>query len=212
MNHEAPDLVVMLGDFVDADVWREGVVSSESVAARLGRLEAPLGAFAVLGNHDWQCGGERVANALRRAEIAVLEDEALEVSVRGQPLWLAGVGDLRERDPDLDAALAAVPAGEPVLLLSHDPDVFSDTPEQVSLTLSGHTHGGQVNVPVVRRHFIPSRAGDRYAGGHVEEGGRHLFVSRGVGTAGLPLRFRAPPEIAILTLLGAGSRVSSPSG
>jgi predicted MPP superfamily phosphohydrolase len=99
--------------------------------------------------------------------------------------------------------LAPVPEGAPTLLLTHDPDVFPQVPRGVALTLAGHTHGGQVDLPLMRRWAIPSRFGDRYSGGHVEEGGRHLYVSRGVGTAGLPLRFRSPPEISVLTLLTA---------
>src|SRR5215210_5361000 len=122
-------------------------------------------------------------------------------SMRTAALWVAGVGDLRERRPDLEAALAPVPEGVPVLLLSHDPDVFPTVPGRVLLTLSGHTHGGQVNLPLVRGHLVPSRFGDRYGGGHVKEGARHLFVSREIGSAGLPVRFLVPPEIAVLTLV-----------
>jgi uncharacterized protein len=207
MNRQATDLVVLLGDFVDPDVPFGQVVTHEAIAAQLSLLRAPLGAVAVLGNHDWAHDGDRMAAALRRAGIAVLEDDSAAVHAHGQALWLAGVGDLRERAPDVEAALAPVPSGTPVLLLSHDPDVFPSVPSRVSLTLSGHTHGGQVNLPGVRRHFIPSRFGDRYSGGHVEEGGRHLFVSRGVGSAGLPVRFVAAPEIAVLTLL---SRSAAP--
>jgi uncharacterized protein len=134
--------------------------------------------------------------------ITVLEDEAVAFAAPRE-VWVAGVADPRERDPDLEAVLAPVPEGAPTLLLTHDPDVFPQVPRGVALTLAGHTHGGQVDLPLMRRWAIPSRFGDRYSGGHVEEGGRHLYVSRGVGTAGLPLRFRSPPEISVLTLLTA---------
>ena len=204
MNRQAPDAVVLLGDFVDPEVALGEAVTPEAVAGRLGGLRAPGGVVAVLGNHDWRGDGERVSQALRESGIAVLEDQALALPTPRSALWIAGVGDLRERDPDIEAALAAVPEGAPVLLLAHDPDLFPQVPERVALTLSGHTHGGQVDVPLLRGRAIPSRFGDRYAGGHVEEGGRHLYVSRGVGSASLPLRFRAPPEIAVLTLRGAG--------
>jgi uncharacterized protein len=135
--------------------------------------------------------------------ITVLEDEAVAFAAAPREVWVAGVADPRERDPDLEAVLAPVPEGAPTLLLTHDPDVFPQVPRGVALTLAGHTHGGQVDLPLMRRWAIPSRFGDRYSGGHVEEGGRHLYVSRGVGTAGLPLRFRSPPEISVLTLLSA---------
>lgn len=203
MNRHAPDVVALLGDFVDPEVALGEPIAPEAVAGRLGPLQAPLGVFAVLGNHDWVHGGERTSAALRAAGITVLEDEAVRLAARGGDLWIAGVGDLRERDPDLDAALAAVPEEAPVLLLAHDPDLFPQVPERVALTLSGHTHGGQVDLPLLRRRTIPSRFGDRYAGGHVEEDGRHLYVSRGIGSAYLPVRFRVPPEIAVLVLIGA---------
>jgi uncharacterized protein len=87
-----------------------------------------------------------------------------------------------------------------VLLLSHDPDAFPYVPAGVSLTLSGHTHGGQVGIPRLRTPFVPSHFGERYIYGHVVEGGRHLYVSSGVGTSGLPVRFLRPPEVVILTL------------
>ena len=87
-----------------------------------------------------------------------------------------------------------------MLLLSHDPDAFPAVPARVALTLAGHTHGGQVAIPLVRRPFVPSRYGERYVHGHVVEGGRHLYVSSGVGTSGAPVRFLRPPEVVSLTL------------
>jgi predicted MPP superfamily phosphohydrolase len=100
----------------------------------------------------------------------------------------------------VERALMPVPDDAPVLLLSHDPDVFPRVPARVSLTLSGHTHGGQVGVPLVRRPFVPSHYGERYVYGHVVEDDRHLWVSSGVGTSGMPVRFLRPPEVVILTL------------
>ncbi len=85
-------------------------------------------------------------------------------------------------------------------MLSHDPDLFPGVPNRVSLTLSGHTHGGQVAIPVLRRPMLPSYYGERYARGHIVEHGRHLLVTSGVGTSGLPIRFLAPPEVHVLTL------------
>jgi predicted MPP superfamily phosphohydrolase len=126
----------------------------------------------------------------------VLENEA----VRAGELWLAGVADMRTRLPDIPKTLETVPEDAPVLLLAHDPDLFPQVPRRVALTLAGHTHGGQVDVPVLRLLVVPSGHGVRYLGGHVEEDGRQLFVSTGVGTAGLPIRFRRPPEVVILTL------------
>jgi predicted MPP superfamily phosphohydrolase len=190
------DLVLLLGDFVDPEVSFARPVAPEAVAARLGRL----GGYAVLGNHDWRAGGERVAAALRDAGVSVLEDEAVEVRLRGRRLWLAGLSDPTEATPDLSAALARVPRGEPLIVLSHDPDLFPTIPEHAALTVSGHTHGGQVNVPFLRGRIIPSVFGDRYARGHIVERGRHLYVTSGVGTSAHPIRFARPPEVVVLSL------------
>jgi predicted MPP superfamily phosphohydrolase len=200
---EAPDLALLLGDYIDPAVALASDVAPEQIAPALATLGARLGTYAVLGNHDWVHDGERVRAALSGAGIPVLENDALEVAGAPAPLWLAGVADERERGADVAAALLPVPAGAAVLLLSHDPDVFPRVPARVALTVSGHTHGAQVDVPVLRRRVIPSRYGDRYSAGHVVEGGRHLYVTVGVGTSGLPLRFRRPPEIALLTLHAA---------
>jgi predicted MPP superfamily phosphohydrolase len=199
----APDLVVLLGDYIDPRVLGGVRVRPEAVAARLARLRAPAGVVAVLGNHDWRHEGHAVALALRHAGIRVLENGAVRLTARNQPLWVAGVGDLRHRDPRVGEALAPVADGEPVLLLSHDPDVFPYVPGRVALTLSGHLHGGQIDLPVVRR-VIPSRHGMRYKAGHVVEDGRHLFVSRGVGETGLPVRIGAPPEVPVVRLRRLG--------
>jgi len=196
VRRRQPDLVLLLGDFVDPDGTLARPVAPEAVAARL----RALGGVAVLGNHDWHTDGQRVAEALRDAGIQVLEDEAIAVEVRGVRLWLAGLADATERSPDVGAALADVPSDEPLIVLSHDPDLFPRVPARAALTVSGHTHGGQVNVPGLRARMIPSRYGDRYARGHVVEGGRQLYVTSGVGTSTHPVRFARPPEVVVLTL------------
>jgi predicted MPP superfamily phosphohydrolase len=192
-----PDLVALLGDYVDDESIGGAEMPAEAVAARLGRLRAPLGSVAVLGNPDWGVDGERVRGALRDAGIRVLENDAVALH---EDLWVAGVADPYYRHADVEAALRAVPEGAATLLFSHDPDLFVRVPERVALTLSGHTHGGQVSLPRLRAKWTPSRFGERYAGGHVVEGGRHLFISRGIGTSRLPVRLGAPPEVVLLEL------------
>jgi predicted MPP superfamily phosphohydrolase len=209
-NDERPDLVLLLGDFViggrehGRGVIGGSFVEPEPIAAELKSLRAPLGVFAVLGNHDWWYDGERVAAALRGAGVTVLENQAARVESGGRGFWLVGVADLWTRRPDIAGALGQVEGGDPVILLTHNPDVFPDVPPRVSLTLAGHTHGGQVNLPLVGRPVVPSQFGQRYAMGHVVEQGRHLFVSGGIGTSIIPVRFRVPPEIIILTLSEEG--------
>ena len=208
LNGESPDVILLLGDFIDAHPVWGGRLPPADIARTLSALRAPLGVFAVLGNHDWKQAGDAMWRALEDAGIEVLENRA----VRAGGFHVAGLADLRCRRPDLPATLATVPPGEPVVLLAHDPDVFPYVPDRVALTLSGHLHGGQVAIPVLRRPAIPSRYGERYARGHIVEEERHLFVSSGLGTSGLPLRLLAPPEIVVLELVSrAEGSAGSPS-
>lgn len=201
-NEQAPDLVVLLGDFVIHGVAGGRFAAPEPGAKKLGRLRARYGVAAVLGNHDWWYDGERVRAALERTGIRVLENEAVPLGEVRQRFWVAGVGDLWTRHPDIPAALSGVPAGDPVILLTHNPDIFPKVPARVVLTLAGHTHGGQVALPLLGRPVVPSRYGQRYAYGLIVEDGRVLFVSSGIGTSIVPVRFRVPPEIAMVTLSG----------
>jgi hypothetical protein len=200
LNAHEPDVHLLLGDYLDASQALKRRLAPERVADQLARLRAPLGTFAVIGNHDWRHSGDRMWRALSAVGITVLEDRAVELHTPGGSFWVAGLADLRHRRPDLGAALREVPRDAPVLVLSHDPDMFPGVPNRVSLTLSGHTHGGQVAIPLLRRPMLPSYYGERYARGHIVEHGRHLLVTSGVGTSGLPVRLLAPPEVLVLTL------------
>jgi predicted MPP superfamily phosphohydrolase len=193
-----PDLVALVGDYADPAVPLGRPVAPEAVAAELGALRAPLGVFAVLGNHDWYHYGERVPRALREAGVEVLENDAVAVEWGGEVLWIAGLADMRERGADVAVALAMVPQGQALIALTHDPDMFPFLRDRADVVLAGHTHGGQIGIPVLRRAAIQSHGG--YTGGEVREGGGFMYVSRGVGTTGLPIRLAAPPEVAVLRL------------
>src|SRR3954452_9437645 len=197
LNELRPELVCLLGDYLDSTHFGRGRAEPAEIAAELAALRAPLGRYAVLGNHDWRAAGPAMGAALSHAGLTILENEAAATE-RG--VWVAGLADMRTRIPDMARTLRDVPEDAPVLLLAHDPDLFPTVPTRISLTLAGHTHGGQVDVPVLRLLVIPSGHGARYLGGLVEEEGRQLYISTGVGTAGLPLRFRRPPEVVVLTL------------
>lgn len=199
-NAERPDVIVLLGDYVIQGVWGGEFVGPEESAGELRSLRAPHGVFAVLGNHDWWLDGERVATALKGAGITVLENEAVRVERDGRAFWVAGLADLWTRKPDPAGVLQKIISDDPVIYITHNPDIFPEVPERVSLTLAGHTHGGQVNLPFIGRPIVPSKFDQRYAMGHVVEGGRHLYVSGGVGTSIYPVRFRVPPEVVVLTL------------
>ncbi|MFO1320934.1 MAG: metallophosphoesterase [Burkholderiales bacterium] len=200
-----PDLILLAGDYVIHGVVGGRFVAPEAIAGRLAGLSAPAGVYAVLGNHDWWFNAARVRRALESVGIPVLEDAAVDIRTGSCAARLVGIGDFWEGRHDVRAALAAVPADDeqPLIAFTHNPDVFPGIPARVTLTIAGHTHGGQVYLPLVGRLVVPSRYGERYAIGHVVEDGRHLFVSAGTGTSILPVRFLVPPEISILTLRAA---------
>jgi predicted MPP superfamily phosphohydrolase len=200
LNACEPDVHLLLGDYLDASQALRRNLKAEVVADELARLRAPLGVLAVIGNHDWRNSGDRMWRALDARGITVLEDRAVELRAAGGAFWVVGLADLRYRTPDVLDALREVPPGAPVIALSHDPDLFPRIPNHVALTLAGHTHGGQVAIPFLRRPMLPSYYGERYARGHIVEDGRHLLVTSGVGTSGAPVRFLAPPEVVHLTL------------
>jgi len=212
-NALEPDLIVLLGDYVCAiHGWQRGVIPMREWAGAFSRLRAPLGVHAVLGNHDWRAGGEEARAALEASGVTVLENDARRLHRDGaEPFWLAGLGDQRAEElgggryrgrDDLPCTLAAIGDDCPVVLLAHEPDIFPAVPPRVGLTLSGHTHGGQVRVPLVGPLVVPSCYWRRYAYGHIVEGGRHLVVSGGLGYSGLPIRIGMPPEIVLVEIGG----------
>jgi predicted MPP superfamily phosphohydrolase len=220
-NALEPDLIVLLGDYVMGRDPRH-VPLAALAASILGRLRAPLGIYGVLGNHDWwddelaqaRRDGPTVTQvALERVGIRILENDGVKLLQNGRPFWLLGLGDalafhLRgglvsggdgDGRDDMPKTLAAIDDDSPAILMAHEPDVFPDVPKRVALTLSGHTHGGQVRLfgwsPIV-----PSQYGNRYAYGAIVEDDRHLIVSGGLGTGELPVRFGMPPEVVLVTL------------
>jgi uncharacterized protein len=211
-NALEPDLIVLLGDYVGGmRHFTTGPVRPSDWGRALAGLSAPLGTFAILGNHDWWHDVETVRATLGDNGIPVMENEARLIgSTDGPRFWLAGLGDQLARVvapgrfvgiDDLPGTLGQIPEdGNPIVLLAHEPDIFPSVPDRVSLTLCGHTHGGQVALPFVGRPIVPSAYGQRYAYGHIVEEGRHLIVSGGLGCSNIPVRFGVPPEIVLVEL------------
>jgi uncharacterized protein len=198
-----PDLILLVGDYVIDGVVGGRFVSPEAIAERLKRLSAPLGVFAVLGNHDRWHNTRRFENAFETVGIPVLED-AVVTLVSGQSKFsLVGLSDFWSGPRGYGAALSRLSRGAPALAFTHNPDVFPLLPESVNLTFAGHTHGGQVYIPILGRLIVPSRYGQLYAAGHIVKDGRHLFVSPGLGTSILPIRFLVPPEVSVVTIRSA---------
>ncbi len=201
-NELKPDLIVILGDYMSGNSWHGHRVEPVVFAPHLKGLQAPLGVYSVLGNHDWWYNGLKVRYALEANGIKVLEDEVSEVKRGSSSFWLAGLADRWTRPQHIRETIDRVPAGAPVIALTHNPDIFPNLPKRVPLLLAGHTHGGQVNFPLIGRPIEPSDFGQKYAAGHVFENDHHLFVTTGIGTSILPVRFRVTPEIVLLTLQG----------
>jgi len=203
-NALAPDVVVLLGDYFANHFFVTEHVPHPVWAGEFARLRPPLGVWAILGNHDWWYDVTGVRRALVDVGIPVLENRAVMLGEGARRFWLAGLGDqlahrlgrkLFRGEDDLPGTLAQVTTADPVILLAHEPDIFPHVPDRVSLTLCGHTHGGQIRIPLIWPALVPSQYGARYAYGHIVERGRHMIVSGGLGTAVAPVRLGVPPEI-----------------
>lgn len=195
---EEPDIVALAGDYVLGDARY-----AEPGIAPLGSIDAPLGTFAVLGNHDHWEGADAVRSALARHGIAILENEHRIVTRGDARLCIAGLEEPWEGAPDVHEALGGVDPDVPRILIVHNPD-FSDAlgpAPRVDLVLAGHTHGGQVVLPLLGPLVLPARR--EHAAGLVEKDHCLLYVTRGLGELAPPVRLGCRPEIAILTLVEA---------
>lgn len=202
-NATRPDVIVLLGDYMVHESWHSNQIAPEEIAATLQNLRAPLGVYAVLGNHDWWHDPNRVRRALESHGIKVVDNDVVRLEKNGTAFWIVGIADAWSLSDDIAGTAKRIPNGEPAIAITHNPDILPRFPPAFLLTLAGHTHGGQVNLPFLGRRIVPSMFGQRYAAGYVQEEGKHMFVTTGIGTSVFPVRFRVPPEIAVLTLTAA---------
>lgn len=200
VNQLRPDMVLMTGDFVSFGPLPISWARRHAVgcAAILSGIECPL-RYASLGNHDYVVGAEYVAGPLRENGIPVVINTAVPLERGADRLWLAGLGSVCAGDADLARALSPT-TREPVILMAHEPDILPDVARSgVDLMLSGHTHGGQVRLPLLPLFHLPEY-GRKYIEGLFRMGRTQLYVNRGIGAVGVPFRFRCPPEITVITL------------
>lgn len=198
LNHEKPDLIALPGDFIDHDPR-----VADPMMEILSKLSARHGVFASMGNHDgWAEAANRLRRGFERADMPFLVNRHSRLTIGGESLAVAVTDHVWKGRPDPVKTLAGIPSRTPVIALVHEPDFFDEMTRHrnIQLQLSGHTHGGQCRVPVLG--YAPAKVayGRKYIQGTFERGDSRLFVTRGLGTTGLRVRFACPPEVAVLTL------------
>lgn len=219
-NALRPDVAILLGDFSAAHPFTLGGTGKREIIQRLADFRAPGGTWAVVGNHDWwqdpkaqerRAGPIEAELELERAGIPVLGNRAVKIG--GETgFWLAGVDEQRPFDEgpdgvgmdDLDLALDDVTDDAPVVLMAHEPDLFDHLAEarrRVSVTLSGHTHGGQIRIAGSAPLIMASDNEKWSWGRYDDDDGRVLVVSGGIGCSVLPMRLGVPPEITVVDLV-----------
>jgi predicted MPP superfamily phosphohydrolase len=196
-----PDIALFGGDYVNMQLFGGGRVPPRTIAAALSSLKAPLGRFAVLGNHDYTYDELAVQAALEQSGITVLDHDRSTVRLFDQSFHVVGIPNARVALPEGYTLLASL-SHEPTIVLAHDPFWFAHLPVGPHLMLAGHTHGGQIRLPGIGAIRNATKAPLRWSYGLVQEKGRYLYVTAGIGTSGVPIRWGVPPEIVVLDVIG----------
>jgi predicted MPP superfamily phosphohydrolase len=193
---EKPDVILITGDTLGAWIGTPANASYAPVRQLYEQLHAPLGVWFVRGNWENSRPLHNERAFYQAAGVNLLVNSS--ASVRPD-VWLAGLDDPESGVPRLDLALAGIPASAYTIVLFHSPFFFRDVAGRANLALAGHTHGGQVRIPFVKPLWLPRGSG-QFLEGWYERGGTRMYVSRGLGTSGLPIRFHCRPEITIITI------------
>jgi len=203
VNKQQPDMVFMGGDFAKGHNIKN-TMNMDIAAQRLNLINAPL--YTVLGNHDWWSNGEEITSALKRNGITVLENSAVRTIVKRRYVDVVGIADLKTRGPNIERALSRTRM--PRIVLTHNPDIYYDIMEDVSLILAGHTHGGQFIIPFTPPLFVPSKFGSQFASGLISTTHNKMIITKGLGTSVFPARFNCKPEIVVVDFVvpGAGNK------
>jgi len=204
INDEKADLILIGGDLMINGVLGGTRTPIEKIAPLLKKLKARLGVFAVLGNHDWWNDGPNARSVLEQNGITVLNNEAKKITAgSNQSFWLIGIGDDYTKHADLTEAFSQVDSTTSTLVFMHDPGALLDAKRQFDIALAGHLHGGQIAIPGYGPLLTAGRAPREWAGGWNETTFGTVFVTKGIGTSIIPLRFGAPPEYVVLKLSSA---------
>ncbi len=211
-NAQDVDVILLLGDYISRQTFNRSALNMpiETAVENLRGLKAKYGIYAVIGNQDNQFGNEIMRKALENIGYRVLDGETATVEIKGEKLRLVGIPDALRGNASLNfnkikASLAEHTAGK-IIAFSHNPDVIWTITQKalispdLALFVGGHTHGGQLNFPIIGAPFVPTNYGQKYAQGHFQDKDTDIFISSGIGTSGIPARFRVPPEISILEI------------
>ena len=207
INALRPELVVLLGDYVNGHThpFERTPAENQEITggiATFAAIRARYGVVGVIGNHDVWYDRTDVQTAMENAGVATLWNRHIVIRRSGgEPIVVAGLADFTTGEPNFADALDGAPEGANTLVISHSPDPFAEMPRGPALMLAGHGHCGQVTIPLVGRPIVPL-VNDRYACGLVQEDGKQMYVTGGIGTSMIPVRFLNPPEIVLITLRG----------
>lgn len=196
-NDAKPDIIILLGDYFQAGSPKR--INLDLFSSYLKKLYAPLGVYAILGNHDSYFGRNIVRDMISNAGIKVLENSNVKVKTPKGDFYLAAIADMITQNHFYTLALKGIPESAPTIFLSHTPDGFKYSPNDVKIMFSGHTHGGQIKIPHYGAIFVNLRF-DRIADGKLYRDGKTLYVSKGLGTSRIPVRFLCSPTIVIATI------------
>lgn len=196
INLENPDFVLSVGDYVSGHS-ENMTMPIEDITRELSKVKSKYGFYTTLGNHDGWYGVDYIAKNLEKNGIKILANENISIPIKNKTVYIAGVEDLMTGKPDIYKALENTKT--PVILLTHTPDIFPKLQYSVNLVLAGHTHGGQVRLPLLGPIFTASRYGDKYSKGlTVVKNGNKMITTKGIGTSILPIRFNCVPEIIVI--------------
>lgn len=192
INAQTPDIILSAGDFVNGYNANKSI-PIEDIAKALGSIKTKYGFYTVLGNHDWWQNGEHITNVLKKNSITVLANNSVKV----KDFYIAGVEDMTTRQIDITSTLANT--HNPIILLTHSPDIFPKVPNTVNLTLAGHLHGGQIRLPLLGALIVPSAYKNKYVYGLINENEKKMIVTRGIGNSILNIRINCVPEIVVIS-------------
>lgn len=214
-NVQNPDIIVLLGDYISEEAFNHTKLKMpmEVIAENLKGLQAKYGVYAIMGNHNEGYDSQIIRRELERIGCRVLEDEAISIKKDGDEIRLLGVvdgllhGSWSQNNTAAKSALSklASKSGK-IIILTHNPNALNYLTEQQSvdpevvLFLAGHTHGGQVRFPIIGAPLVPTEFGQKYASGFVRDKGIDIFITPGIGTSIIPVRFGVPPEISVLNI------------